>query len=126
MYLFIFFISLSCSSDTSETQENSLIGTWKLVEVYESNGGAQPSWKTVEDGFTYSFKENSLVTSSKFDCSGIYGIKSSQSFTIEFGCESGKMKGTLDYRFVEGNLILTPNPNTCIEGCDQKFTKVTE
>ena len=124
--LFTLLFTLGCSSDTREIQSDSLTGTWQLISVYESSGGATPTWQPIEDGFTLSFQRNNVFVSSKFECDGLYEINPNQTLTINFDCETSQMKGELDYRFVEEHLILTPNPNTCIEGCDQKFKKIAE
>ncbi|WP_445731197.1 hypothetical protein [Mariniflexile sp.] len=128
--ILLFSIILSFSScsqnDEGKRDNNSIIGAWKLVEIYSSDGGSNPQWNQINNGFTYTFYNNGDVKSSKFNCDGKYKINTSNSLHIEFDCDDSKMKGNFDFTFLENNLIFTLNPNTCIEGCTEKFMKIEE
>lgn len=124
--LFIILGFQSCSQDDKDQSvKNTIIGKWQLIEVYSSDGGSNPQWHPVENGYTYTFYNNAIVKSSKYGCEGTFSITDS-SVHLEFDCDSVKINGYFDFKFIEKNLILTPNPNTCIEGCDEKFMKIEE
>tara|TARA_R110002050_G_scaffold247153_1_gene384970 strand:+ start:172 stop:576 length:405 start_codon:yes stop_codon:yes gene_type:complete len=126
--LFSLILSFSSCSQNGEEKinDNSIVGTWKLIEVYSSDGGTNPQWKPVENGYTYTFYSNGVIKSSKFNCDGKYTLNTSNSVHIEFDCNNSKMNGNFDFKFMDENLIFTPNPNTCFEGCDEKFMKIEE
>lgn len=117
----------SCSqNDENKTNNNSIVGTWKLIEFYSSDGGSTPQWHTVENGYTYTFYSNGIIKSNKFSCDGKYTISNSNTMHIEFDCDNSKMNGNFDFTFIEKKMIFTPNPNTCFEGCNEKFMKIEE
>ena len=126
-------ISLSsCDRNDPITQENSIYGTWKLVEIYGSDGGSNPKWTSVTIVYTYTFNENGSFTSSRFsECtSGTYTIENDK-LILNFGCEGfttgiESPQGTFieQMRFENGNLILKPTYLNCIEGCGWKFDKL--
>ena len=50
---------ISCSIDKEEgIVENSLIGTWQLVQAFEYTEAGPGNWNEVEDGYTYTFSQN--------------------------------------------------------------------
>lgn len=119
----------SCSqNDEKEIEENSILGTWKLVERIESGDDGLPIWQAVgeEQSYTYTFFEEGMLKSSRYNCNGTYELGTLNILHLEFDCNDGRIKGNLKYEFKNANLILTPEPNSCDEGCDEKFEKVRE
>lgn len=123
---------LSCNNDDdTQINDNSIIGTWKLIEVY-GNDGANGQWTDVDNGFTYTFKNDGSFTSTRFsEC--LYGtyVISESSLSLDFGCENFSTgiespEGTFieSYRFEEGKLYLSPTYLSCDEGCSYKFSKI--
>lgn len=126
------FVVLGCNNDDeTQIQDNNIIGTWKLIEVYENDGGVG-EWTNVENGFTYTFKNEGSFTSTRFpECSfGTYMISES-TLSLVFGCEDFSAgiespEGTFieSYTFEGGKLYLSPKYLSCDEGCSYKFAKV--
>jgi hypothetical protein len=124
---------IGCSSDDEKIEaEQSIIGTWKLIEVYLDPGDGSGNWSSVENGYTYNFLANGQFTSTRFsECStGNYVIDSNQ-LTLVFDCDGfttgiEEPEGTFieNYTFESNTIILVPNYILCIEGCGWKFEKV--
>jgi len=128
----ILFSLTSCSEKETNQQKNSIYGTWQLIEIYQSDGGSNPQWISVDIGYTYIFNNDGTFSSTRFtECtSGTYEI-SSDSITLDYSCvgfDTGveNPSGTFieSYIFENAYLILTPSYLNCIEGCDYKFEKV--
>lgn len=123
-----------CSNDDNESplQEKSIIGTWKLIEIYNDSGDGNGRWNSVEDGYTYNFSANGEFTSTRFsECgNGNYSIVSNE-LSLDFDCE-GFTAGIENpdgifielFTFESNYVILTPTYLTCIEGCGWKFKKI--
>ncbi|WP_445748358.1 lipocalin family protein [Polaribacter sp.] len=122
----------SCSQSENNEKENlSLIGTWKLIESYSSDGGNTPSWKTVENGYIYTFNSDGSFTSNRFsECTkGNYKITDNK-LTLTFDCagfntgiENSPGVFIEELIYDNTNMILKPTYLTCIEGCGFKFQK---
>ncbi len=131
IYLFAFVFLLSCSKDEAKN-ENTLIGTWQLVETIIIDQELNPVWVPVEAGYTYTFYENGRFNSSRFiECStGNYSTGSGllilnydcEGFTTEIESPAGTFKEML--KFESDQMILTPTYLSCIEGCGYKFAKI--
>ncbi|WGF92529.1 hypothetical protein [Aequorivita marisscotiae] len=116
----------SCQKNDDSGVRNSLIGSWQLMEIYGSDGSNFPEWYPIENGYIYNFKDNNIITSNKFTCNGVWTFNSSTNINITFDCPEAGSIGDYDVTFEGGNLILTPNPTPCDEGCAEKFKKLTE
>lgn len=49
-------ITLNCSKSDSENQNNippELIGKWKVIEVYSTDGGSPAVWSSYDSGYEY-------------------------------------------------------------------------
>lgn len=132
LILSIFFFTTGCSEEERTQQENALYGNWKLIEIYQNDGGNNPQWTTVDSGYTYTFNTDGTFSSTRFtECtSGNYQV-SSNSITLDYSCngfDTGieSPPGTFieNYIFENNYLILTPSYLNCIEGCDYKFEKI--
>ena len=126
-------ILVGCSNnDENIDTDKSIVGNWKLIEIYIDPGDGSGNWNPVEDGYTYNFSENGEFTSTRFsECStGEYSIDSNQ-LTLEFDCNGftagiEEPEGTFieDYFFESNTVIFVPIYLNCIEGCGWKFEKV--
>ena len=123
LFSLILFFSSCSQNEEEKNSDNSIVGIWKLIEFYSSDGGSNPQWRTIENGYTYTFYNNDIVKSSKYECDGAFSISNSI-VHLAFDCNNSKINGNFDFKFIEKNLILTPNPNTCFEGCNEKFMKI--
>ncbi len=118
------FLSLtSCSDDDTKSQETSIIGTWQLIETYGSDGGSNPQWTSVDNGYIYTFNNDGSVISDRFTCNGNYTLSSNQ-ITITFDCTDSQFNLTYEYLFENEKLILTPVLSNCDEGCGEKYKKI--
>jgi len=122
----------SCSDDDTKSQEENFLGTWKLIETYGSDGGSNPQWTIVDNGYTYTFSNDGTFSSTRFtECTtGTYDV-SNNTITLDYSCvgfDTGveNPPGTFveNYNFENGNIILTPTYMNCIEGCGYKFEKI--
>ena len=97
-----------------------------------SDGGSNPQWTTVANGYTYTFSDDGTFSSTRFtECTtGTYEV-SSNSITLDYGCAGfgtgiENPAGTFveNYSFESENIILTPSYMNCIEGCGYRFEKI--
>lgn len=124
LILSIFFLITGCSEGEAEQQENSIYGTWKLIETYGSDGGNNPQWTSIVDGYTYTFNDDGTIISDRFTCNGGYTLISSNQVTINFNCVDSQFNLMYTYSFENQNLILTPDLSNCDEGCGEKYEKI--
>jgi len=121
-------LTMSCSkSNNDDSSKPSIIGKWKLIELYNSDGGTSPTWHTVTNGYLLEFFSNGTFTSTKhIECTtGSYTISPTNEVNMTYNCVSF----TNSYlEKVETNtstqLILKPTYMNCDEGCSVKFEKV--
>lgn len=130
-----FIFMTGCSNNdnnNSNRAKASVVGTWKLVEVYGLNGTGG-HWDSVEDGFTYTFKTDGTFISNRFpECtSGTYVLsENDEALSLVYDCgftmgiENPQGTFTYKYIFSEQHLVLTSTYSTCIEGCDYKFKRI--
>lgn len=120
--LILAFSTVSCQSDSNEIVPTSdLIGSWKLVQIYGSDG-ANGQWTTINDGYTYQFKNDMTLVSDRFGCDGNYQ-KESDSLIINFECINNHFNSLYIMSFEEGKLMLT-DP-LCDEGCIEVYERLT-
>lgn len=130
--LIIIMLSGCNNSDDEIKTEQSIIGNWKLIEVYSDVGDGSGGWNPVENGYTYSFSSNGEFSSTRFsECSsGTYTINSNE-LTLVFDCNGfttgiENPEGTFveNYTFESNTVILVPTYIFCVEGCGWKFKKM--
>ena len=124
----LLFLTMSCSnSNDDDSSKASIIGKWKLIELYNSDGGSSPSWHTITNGYTIEFFSNGTFTSTKhIECTtGSYTISPTNEVNMTYNCV-GFTNSYLEK--VETNtstqLILKPSYLNCDEGCSVKFEKI--
>lgn len=128
-YLSVLFFSLiSCSKNNDEkTTLPSIVGKWKQIELYNSNGGNNPNWNVVTNGYSIEFFSNGTYSSTKIsDCStGTYTISVTNEISMIYNCAGFT---NIYVEKIENNtnsqLILKPNYLNCDEGCSVKFERI--
>ncbi|MBW7960611.1 lipocalin family protein [Patescibacteria group bacterium] len=123
LILSVIFSFFSCNDDDNKVQEKSILGSWKLIEVYGSDGG-QGQWTPIENGYVYEFRSDNTLLSNRFSCNGTYQ-NLSDSVLISFDCDDTQFNASYEFSF-EGNKLILSNSSDCDEGCVEKYEKVTE
>jgi len=132
MILSLVFFTSCNNDDENIKEENSIVGTWRLIEIYNDPGDGSGSWNSVDNGYLYNFSENGQFTSTRFsECSsGSYSMNSTE-LTLDFDCDGFTTgieapEGTFieNYTFESNTIILVPTYLSCIEGCGWKFEKI--
>jgi hypothetical protein len=134
-FLFAFAILFSCDKSNNEiqkvdcgtiTQENGLIGKWKLIETLLDPGDGSGVFQPVVSDKTIEFYNDSNVTSNGSLCdlttesdSTTYGIYSAADSIISVSsCNSGILN--IGYELINSTLVLS---YTCYEPCKAKYIK---
>ena len=116
-----------CTKDEHKDtkQENSIYGTWKLVETSGSDGGSEPTWSSVDNGYTYTFKrESNNIISNRFNCDGEFTLPSENTIEIKFNCDENQFSMSYSYELNKGELLLTADLSICPEGCGEKYQMI--
>ena len=122
-----------CNNNSDEIHKESIIiGTWQLVEIYQSVGGPG-NWNDVENGYKYTFLSNGDFFSNRFsECTnGTYSTELNE-LILDFGCDGfttgiEKPEGIFIEKitFESGYLFINPTYIFCVEGCNYKFKKIS-
>lgn len=116
----------SCTkSESIDENQDRLIGKWKLIEWYSSEGAAG-SWSIVEDGYFYQFNEDGTLESNRFNCNGNFDIEENLEFNlfISFNCIENQFQVYCKIEYESGYLILWQEG--CDEGCAGKFKRIQD
>ena len=118
---------ISCNSDDKKTDDNSIIGTWKLIEIY-GNNGTESNWTTVNDGYSYTINIDNIVSSRNYSCIGEFSINEELEYSlfINFDCQNITFNGNYKFEIEDEQLILYWNPINCDERCAEKYTKIVD
>ena len=137
LILSIFLFITGCNEEETKQQENSIYGTWQLVEQWLGNvGDSSVNWTSVDNGYTMSLMRNNSFSSTEFtvcqnsENNGNFTLNQNTStnlIEISFNCNStnNQLIRTYSYSLEDENLILSPYSNPCDEGCSYKFKKIT-
>jgi hypothetical protein len=123
MYLILttFFLFTGCSEEKSKQQENSIYGTWKLIERFD--GGSPIPIQTVENGEILILGNNGSYSNSSYSDNGTFILNNS---IIEISIPNvtqDLIKFT--YGLENNELTLSSYPSNCDEGCYDKYIKLT-
>lgn len=92
LLLTLSFVTLNCSKSDSENQNNippELIGKWKVIEVYSTDGGSEPKWSSIVNGFSYTFSNDNIVIRDNLQtgCNeGKFSLKNENTILFVFPC----------------------------------------
>ncbi|MBK6265428.1 hypothetical protein JKA74_10305 [Marivirga sp. S37H4] len=118
----------SCKEEPVDLSLNKLHGSWLLVESSYSIGDAQQRWQKIEGGYIYNFKNDGTFSSTRFeDCEGRNYSMDNNVLTLVFDCEGDELEAVEAGNFYDGYLELSPiSPTRCVEGCKNKFRKISD
>jgi hypothetical protein len=131
LLLFVLFSAFECQHqenvDPNTKNQDVLIGRWKLVEYYLSDGG--PGYWTKADPakpYIIEFKADGAYISDRADCSGQYTAAPDQEIIIKISCDTGYVqKSELSGKILpSGELYIVPTNPYCIEGCSYKYMRI--
>lgn len=115
----------SCSEDENQSRnenDREINGKWQLIEIYD--GGSPSPVTVIDDGEIISFENDNIFSNTDFNCTGTYSFTDSEILNIELPCQNSNIMN-FTYLIENGLLYLTPHPNSCDEGCYNKYEKVT-
>lgn len=122
----LIFLLISCSKDNSDS-ETDVIGEWKLIEVNADPGDGSGTFQSVESDKVVVFLKSGTVTSNGTICqmsiesnnptSGTYSLTDSTISSPD--CVQTEFE--IYFELINSKLILR---YPCIEGCQEKFTKI--
>jgi hypothetical protein len=120
LLLSILFFITGCSEEKTEQQNNSIYGTWQLIERFD--GGSPTPNQIVENGEIIVFSSDNSYSNNTYQCDGNYNINNSI-IEISVLCITTDL---IKYSFsIENNeLKLTSFPSTCDEGCYDKYKRI--
>lgn len=121
LILSMFFLFSGCDQEKqTEPQENSIYGTWQLIERID--GGSPIPNQNVENGEIIIFSIDNIYLKNLYQCDDNYSINNSI-IEISVSCITiDLIKYSLN---VENNeLKLTPFPSTCDEGRYDKYKRI--
>ena len=123
MYLIlsVLFLFTGCSEEETKQQENSIYGTWQLVERFD--GGSPNPIQIIENGEILVFGQDNSYFNNSYQCNGTYNINNSI-IEILAQCVSQDLI-KFSYSLENNELKLTNSPSTCDEGCYDKYSKIT-
>lgn len=128
----------SCSqSEENNEIENSIYGTWQLIERKAGNVDGTPNdWESISNGYKITFNENSSYESEiePSNCnevsSSVYNLRNESEINIleiTILCvDPNTTFESKDSYIIEDAtfLILTPIEPECFEGCAFKYKKI--
>ena len=129
---------INCTSDDSKPKEENseLLGKWKLIEQLADPGDGSGTFQSIDSDRVIEFFSNGTVTANGILCymssevgtenSGTYKSVETTSFSdgeiTPNSCDLNFVDPKVFYKIEGSNLILWYQ---CIEGCGQKFAKLT-
>lgn len=122
---FCLFLFSSCSKNSCDMDNQSLIGKWQLIEQNISNGGPS-KWESVNDGKRFSLFEDGTYEGIKFftDCDmGSYGSTATELLLMP-NCNDGSEDFMYSITRDCDQLILRPLTVLCIEGCAFRYERI--
>jgi hypothetical protein len=125
----IIVLTINCGSSNNQTisnLQNSIIGTWNMIEVYEDYGQVNPQWEKFTIGFDYTFNTDGTFYSNRFNCdNGTYILKNDNYVTVNLNCSGNQLHLPHKFTFENGLLIITLDSKDCDEGCPgEKFKRI--
>lgn len=124
----LLFSIISCSkNEPNPTNSDKIIGKWQFSEFFGGDGGNNPSWSEIPNGYTIEFLENGKFISNRFnECSiGTYSLSTNNELLLDYNCTDfqNNYKEKI-MNLTNAELIIRPTDSQCDEGCDYKFKKI--
>lgn len=120
LILSIMFSFISCSNNSNENNENSIIGTWSLIRF---EPGFSPIENFNERQIIWAFQKNGIVNITINTSISSTPIKSSGSYNYSLTGSKIIIDNTqYDYYFKNGFLIISDNPSA--DGFRAEFSSV--
>jgi hypothetical protein len=127
----IFFGCAGNEDSLTVNSNNSILGSWKLIEASISSGGPQ-STVTIENGEEFKFSDNGSFTSTKYPACSIGSFSTeAKELILKYGCSTfttgiENAEGNITYQvtFKSDYITLTPTSVICIEGCSYTYKKI--
>jgi len=119
-------VLFSCNND-DDLSDTELVGTWKLIEVFQDPGDGSGTFERVISEKTITFESDNTISSNGDLCD--LGI-TSDSPTFGIYSEDDMTLTSTDCRFPNTVLNLRQDGNTisiwypCFEGCASKYIKL--
>ena len=127
--MFVFLCITSCNDDDSSHEEFTLVGNWKLIEIYIDEGGGVENFLPIESDKIISFSSNGIVTSNGDLCSmSDVGFASTGTYSeVELRiyptiCESGNISNWPYAITLDENYLIISYP--CFEPCQEKYVRI--
>lgn len=114
------FTSCNKNEENNINPENSIIGTWQLIERFD--GGSPTPIQNIENGEIIEFNLDLTYSNNTFSCDGSYIINNSN-IDILVPCISSDNL-TYTFSFENKYLLMTSIPSTCDEGCYDKYKRL--
>ena len=125
-FLAIIISCININNQAVNNSQNSIIGTWNMIGVYENYGQINPERESFTDGFNYTFNVDRTFYSNRFNCvNGTYILNNNNYVTVSLNCSGNQIN--LPYKFTLENdfLVITLDSNDCDEGCpEEKFERI--
>jgi hypothetical protein len=129
IFVIVSFFASCNNDDDSNSQDSDLVGDWKLIEMYISEGSINGTFSPVVSNKTISFLNNGIINSNGSLChlttsvgnptSGTYF--ETESYFITDACT--ELIPNLEFSFeINGNTLIISYP--CIEPCLVKYEKL--
>lgn len=121
-------IIVGCSNDTPKEEPNTipeeLIGKWKIVEVYETDGGSEPQWREYisSNDFHVWFKSDYQYENTDGDINCLTGTYSINNDILKYQSVCGGMS-VVSIELLENDLLIIDYLN--FEPFKHKFIKVS-
>lgn len=120
LFLPIVILLCSCNDDDiqSSAEEDTIVGTWQLVERYADPGDGNGTWQPVENGKVVQINADGTWTCNYSICNTDNTSTSSGTYTTS---EFESTDCTVSYRLEDDNLDLL---YSCIEACTGRFERI--
>lgn len=126
MFWMMLLLASSCASDEIPEDEG-IIGSWQLVEMYSDPGDGSGSFRPVESEKTITFNKNKTFSSNGTLCHlSVDSLEKSNGFfsEIDMTISPNQCEFSADLPYeIEGDFLIIYY--FCIEGCGEKYKKRT-
>jgi len=114
---------LACKDD-DDTQENEIVGVWRLIQINLDPGDGSGTFEDVETDKTIEFKQDGTIVSNGSICqaSSETGMNSQGSYSLDdfiiISEDCVQTEFDITFQLVNSTVIVS---YPCIEGCREKY-----